>query len=42
MNAVELRGLSHSYRGKTALDNITLSLPQGASIGMIGPDGVGK
>ena len=42
MNAVEIRGLSHSYRGKTALDNITLSLPQGASIGMIGPDGVGK
>ncbi len=42
MNAVEIRGLSHAYRGKTALDNITLSLPQGASIGMIGPDGVGK
>ena len=42
MNAVEIRGLSHSYRGKTALDNITLSLPQGASISMIGPDGVGK
>jgi len=42
VNAVEIRGLSHSYRGKTALDNITLSLPQGASIGMIGPDGVGK
>ncbi len=42
MNAVEIRGLSHAYRGKTALDNITLNLPQGASIGMIGPDGVGK
>ena len=42
MNAVEIRGLSHAYRGKTALDNITLSLPQGVSIGMIGPDGVGK
>ena len=29
MNAVEIRGLSHAYRGKTALDNITLNLPQG-------------
>ena len=39
---VRLEGLSHRYRGITALDGITLDIPAGRIIGLIGPDGVGK
>jgi len=38
----ELSGIRHTYRQTTALDGIDLSLPAGALIGLIGPDGVGK
>ncbi len=37
-----INGLSHSYGKKTALDDITLSIPSGCQVGFIGPDGVGK
>ncbi len=39
---VRLEGLRHRYRGITALDGITLDIPAGRIIGLIGPDGVGK
>ena len=40
--AVELRGVRHRYGKKCALEDLSLSLPAGATIGLIGPDGVGK
>src|SRR5208283_4066909 len=40
--AVELRGVQHRYGKKCALEDLSLSLPAGATIGLIGPDGVGK
>jgi len=35
-------GVSHRYRKVHALDNVTLDIPAGCSVGLIGPDGVGK
>jgi ribosome-dependent ATPase len=37
-----LAGVSHRYRRSVALDGIDLELPAGRTIGLIGPDGVGK
>lgn len=34
--------LSHRYRRAVALDDVTLAIPGGRLVGMIGPDGVGK
>lgn len=41
--AVSLRSVSHRY-GKTvtALDDVSLIIPRGVTVGLIGPDGVGK
>ena len=35
-------GVSHRYRKMRALDDITLDIPVGCRVGLIGPDGVGK
>ena len=37
-----LRGVSLTYRDKRALDSITLDIPSGCMVGLIGSDGVGK
>ncbi|HVW69677.1 MAG TPA: ribosome-associated ATPase/putative transporter RbbA, partial [Steroidobacteraceae bacterium] len=37
-----LTEVSLRYRGTVALDRVTLTLPAGRMIGLIGPDGVGK
>jgi ribosome-dependent ATPase len=37
-----LTGLTHRYGTKAALDGVSLNLPAGIVIGLIGPDGVGK
>ena len=42
MIAITIDHLSHRYGKTTALDNISLTLPRGATVGLIGPDGVGK
>ncbi|CAJ0818117.1 Ribosome-associated ATPase [Ralstonia flaminis] len=39
---VSLAGVSLRYRKTLALDGITLDLPAGCMVGLIGPDGVGK
>ena len=40
--AASLEGVSHRYGKTIALDNVTLSIPGGCMVGLIGPDGVGK
>lgn len=40
--AASLDGVSHRYGKTVALDNVTLTIPGGCMIGLIGPDGVGK
>ena len=42
MNAVSLSRLSHRFGKTQALDDVSLDIPRGATVGLIGPDGVGK
>ena len=39
---VHLRHLRHDYGRVAALDGVTLDIPSGRMIGLVGPDGVGK
>ena len=41
-SAVEVRRLTHRYSKVVALDEISLDVPVGGTVGLIGPDGVGK
>jgi ribosome-dependent ATPase len=41
-SALRIDGLSHRYGKTVALDGIALEIPQGASVALVGPDGVGK
>ena len=40
--AARLEGVTHRYGRKLALENITIEVPRGRTVGLIGPDGVGK
>ncbi len=40
--AVSLSGVRHRYGGTVALEDASLDIPAGASVAVIGPDGVGK
>ena len=40
--AAQLDAVSHIYGKAVALDNVSLSIPAGCMVGIIGPDGVGK
>lgn len=42
MNAIEIRGLSKSFRGLYALDGLNMTVPAGAIYGFIGENGSGK
>ena len=42
MNAVEIRGLTKSFRGLYAVDNLNMTIPVGAIYGFIGENGSGK
>lgn len=42
LNAIEVTGLSKSYGTVKALDDISLTVPEGMMFGLIGPDGAGK
>ena len=37
-----IRDVTHRYGGAVALDHISLDIPSGIMVGIIGPDGVGK
>lgn len=40
--AVEIRGLSKTFKGACALENIDLDVPEGSIFGFLGPNGAGK
>jgi ribosome-dependent ATPase len=40
--AARLNGVSLRYKKTAALDKVTLDIPSGCVVGLIGPDGVGK
>ena len=42
MNTVSIQNLSHRYGKTLTLDDVSLDIPKGATVGLIGPDGVGK
>ena len=42
MNAIEIRGLTKSFRGMYAVDNLSMTVPVGAIYGFIGENGSGK
>ena len=39
---VSIRGVTHHYKKVVALDGISLEIPAGIMVGIVGPDGVGK
>ncbi|MGZ9410066.1 MAG: ATP-binding cassette domain-containing protein, partial [Methylocystis sp.] len=39
---VSIRGVTHRYGKTLAIDDLTLDVPSGIMVGVIGPDGVGK
>ena len=39
---IEIQGLSKSFEGRTLIDNLDLSIPKGAIVGIIGGNGAGK
>jgi len=42
MLAIETRGLTRLFDGRTAVDGLDLSVPEGAFYGFLGPNGAGK
>src|SRR5262245_52955886 len=40
--AVELIGVSKRYGLATVIDNVSLTIPRGTTLGLIGPNGAGK
>ena len=39
---LEFKNITKKYDNKTALDDITLSIPRGSIVGLLGPNGSGK
>ena len=42
MNIIEIKNVSKSFGEKVALDNVSLSIPEGSIFGLLGPNGAGK
>ena len=42
MTALTISHLTHRYGKTLALNDLSLTLPRGLTVGLIGPDGVGK
>lgn len=42
MNIIEARNITKRYTGHTALDDVSLNIPQGSIYGLLGPNGAGK
>ncbi|MGF6147066.1 Uncharacterized ABC transporter ATP-binding protein YbhF [Kingella potus] len=42
MNCISVSRLSHRFGNTLALDDVSLDIPRGITVGLIGPDGVGK
>ena len=42
MNALEIKNFSKSFGTFTAVDDISLSIPEGEFFGLLGPNGAGK
>ncbi|MEJ0006031.1 MAG: ATP-binding cassette domain-containing protein [Steroidobacteraceae bacterium] len=41
-NALEIQGVRKTFGEKVAIESLDLSIPQGATYGLIGPSGAGK
>ncbi|MGB5444335.1 MAG: ribosome-associated ATPase/putative transporter RbbA [Psychromonas sp.] len=41
-SVVRIKGVTHLYQKRHAVDDITLDIPAGLMVGLLGPDGVGK
>lgn len=42
MTALQLSGVGHAYLGRTILDQIDLTVPEGEIVALVGPSGCGK
>src|SRR5919107_5450113 len=42
MDAIITNGLTRSFGGRVAVDNLTLAIPTGSVFGFLGPNGAGK
>lgn len=42
MPAIELRGVTAGYRGQAALEDVSLTVPKGSMMAIVGPNGGGK
>ncbi|HYK98670.1 MAG TPA: ATP-binding cassette domain-containing protein [Candidatus Acidoferrales bacterium] len=42
MNAIETHGLTKHFGKRTAVDDLSISIPAGSIAGFIGPNGAGK
>ena len=42
MDLLKIENITKRYSGHTALDNVSLSIPEGSIYGLLGPNGAGK